>query len=263
MFGLFKPKLPIDDGEFEWLLACTKWFAQEFEGLERLQNTPLVRAHPDFFPPSRLNGHDRAVEIFEQVKAHANMSDWPCDLLIGDSDPELHVGVGIAVKMDSPQAPAGTFGAENGRVYISYNPAQLARPHDLVATFAHELAHYLMHSASSKPPGGEELEEHATDLCAVLLGFGAFSANGAKNFDQFQTEQEQGWQMRRMGYLSELSLVTAYALFVILSRADREVAEIELKPYLKSPFKKALAAIDDRLPNLAAALELIDLADWR
>jgi hypothetical protein len=262
MFGLFKPKLPIEDDEFEWMLACAKWFEQEFEGLDRLRQTPMVRSNSSFFPQSRKAGHDRALELFEQVKAHADMSDWPCELVVGDSDPNLHVAPGHAVKLDGPSVPAGTFGAENGTIIITYNPAQLGRPHDLIATFAHELAHYLMHSTPNRPPGGEELEEYATDLCAVFLGFGAFSANSAKNFEQFQTAQEQGWEMRNMGYLSELALTTAYALFVLITDADRKMAETELKPYLHSPFRKALAAIEKRAPDVRAAVEQVDLGDW-
>jgi hypothetical protein len=262
MFGLFKPKLAISDDEFEWMLACTKWFALEFEGMERLRQTPLVRSHPDFFPPSSTKGKARALEIFEQVKAHADMIEWQCDLLEGESDPDPHVATGIVLQRQGPSAPAGTFGALDGRATVTYDPIQLNAPHDLVATFAHELAHYLMHSASSRPPGGEVLEEHATDLCAVLLGFGAFSANSAATFEQFQTQSEQGWQMRRMGYLSELALVTAYALFVLLTNADKNSAMLELKTYLHAPFRKALSAIVLRAPDIVAEIEQADLNEW-
>jgi hypothetical protein len=262
MFGLLKPKLAISDDEFAWMLACTKWFTQEFEGIDRLRQTPLVRSHLDFFPPSQAQGHDRAREIFEQVKTLADMADWHCDLMIGESDPDPHIATGIALQREGPSAPGGTFGMQEDRVVITYNPDQLETPHDLVATFAHELAHYLMHSARSLPPGGEALEEHATDFCAVLLGFGAFSTNAAATFEQFQNEATQGWHMRRLGYLSELALVTAYALFVLLTDADKKIAMIELKPYLHAPFRKALAAIEHRAPDVVAEVERADLEAW-
>ena len=51
------------------------------------------------------------------------------------------------------------------------------RPESLISTFAHEFAHYLIHSVDAPTPGGEELEEHATDLVAVFMGFGVFLAS--------------------------------------------------------------------------------------
>jgi hypothetical protein len=139
----------------------------------------------------------------------------------------------------------------------------VARPHSLVATFAHELSHYLLHSAGTQPPGGRELNEHATDLGAVFMGFGTFLANSAKNFSQFQNESEQGWQMQSQGYLSENALVTSLALFVLLSDADEKAAERDLKNYLRGPFRKAIAATRKMHPDLGAALAAIDLAEWR
>lgn len=52
-------------------------------------------------------------------------------------------GVAAGVIKDAPQSPAGTFHAlgEEGAL-ITYHPNQLADPVALVATFAHELAHY-------------------------------------------------------------------------------------------------------------------------
>lgn len=35
------------------------------------------------------------------------------------------------------------------------------------------------------------------------------------------------------------------------------------KDYLRAPLRKALAAIDREYPDLAAALEQVDLTEWR
>jgi hypothetical protein len=216
-----------------------------------------------FFPPSKLEGHDRALELFGQVKALCGMTDWQCDLIPGTPERETKIATAHLLRLETRPPPLGTFSRVDGRYRITYRPSELARPHSLVATFAHELSHYLLHSVETLPPGGSELEEHATDLGAVFLGFGTFLANSAKNFSQFQNESEQGWQMLSQGYLSENALVTGLAIFVLLSSADEKAAERDLKDYLRGPFRKALAATRKMHPDLAASITAIDLSDWR
>ncbi len=263
MFGLFAKKLPIDEDEFEWICACCKWFSQEFDGMDRLKRTPAILANSAFFPRSTLTGEDRAKEIFHQVAVHADLTDWPCVLEPYDGERPMEVGPGLGLRHTSEPSPAGTFSYEDGQYLIRYDFALLTRPHDLIATFAHELSHYLLHSTQSLPPGGEELEEHATDLGAVFMGFGGFMTNSARNFSQFQTAESQGWENRQQGYLSELALTTAYALMTLLTDSDRNLAMIELKPYLQKPFNSALQVIEKRFPDLASSIEAIDLSEWR
>ncbi|MDB5704490.1 MAG: hypothetical protein JWN66_1606 [Sphingomonas bacterium] len=262
MLSLFKPRLPVDAEEFEWLLAGFAWLMREFGGVERIEVTPLVLPTLAFFPPSKLEGHDRALELFGQVKALCGMADWQCDLLPGAAERERQIVTAHALRHHS-SPPLGTFGHDNGRYYITYNPSTLAQPPSLVATFAHELSHYLLHTAETSPPGGRELREHATDLGAVFMGFGTFLANSAKSFRQFQNFGEQGWEMRGQGYLSENALVTALALFVLLSGTDAAAAERDLKDYLRKPFRAALAVIRRGYPHLAASIAAVDLGEWR
>jgi hypothetical protein len=263
MLGLFKARPPVDPEEYEWLLACFAWLMREFGGLERVRATPLVLPVTRFFPDSDLTGHDRALELFGQVKALCGMADWQCDLVPGERERESHITTAHLLRHHSKPPPLGTFSYADGRYRITYNPSELARPHALVATFAHELSHYLLHTAETRPPGGPELREHATDLGAVFMGFGSFLANTAKNFHQFRNESEQGWQMQAQGYLSENALVTGHALFVLVSGADEAAAQGDLKTYLRGPFRKAIAATQRTHPDLVAALATIDLAEWR
>ena len=258
MLGLFKARPPVDPDEYEWLLACFAWLMREFGGIERVRTTPLALPVTSFFPASKLEGHDRALELFGQVKALCGMTEWPCDLVPGVPERETHVARGQLLRHETPPPPLGTFGHADGRYYITYNPSVLERPHSLVATFAHELSHYLLHSVERLPPGGSELEEHATDLGAVFMGFGTFLANSAKNYHQTTTY----WQMRSQGYLSENALVTGLAIFVLLSGADEKAAERDLKDYLRGPFRKAIAATRKSYPDLAGSIAAIDLSDW-
>jgi hypothetical protein len=262
MLGLFQARLPIDTDEFEWMLACFRWFTIEFEADGHRHPNILTLPDAETFPPSRASGHRRAVELFEIVRQRAGMADWQCDLLSGPAERESRVATGLGLRHISKPAPLGTFGYADGRYRITYNPSDIARPESLVATFAHELAHYLLHTARTPPPGGRDLLEHATDLGAVYLGFGLFMANSAKDFAQFQDFGEQGWRMRSQGYLSEMALTTALAVFMRLSDSDAKAAERELKGYLRSPFRKALNAIDRLHPDLRSAVAAIELSDW-
>jgi hypothetical protein len=262
MLNLFRPRLPIDRDEYDWLLAVFAWLVQTVDRDRGYREARTILPTRDFFPPSSLEGHDRAVELFEQVRAHAGMTGWPCELVAGEAERETRIAVGHALKHEySP--PGGTFGHDGNSVVITYNPSALARPADLVATFAHELAHYLIHADGSLPPGGEALEEHATDVAAVFLGFGVFQANGAKNFAQFQTEAEAGWEMRRQGYLSEEALTAALAIFVRMAGEDADAAEAELKDYLRGGFRSTLKVLDRDYPDLRGTLETADLSGWQ
>ena len=78
---------------------------------------------------------------------------------------------------------------------ITYNPSLTDDIDAMIATFAHELGHYLMSTAKTAPPGGWELHELHTDLTAVYLGFGLFLANSARSFGQFQSAAK--WAGRR------------------------------------------------------------------
>lgn len=259
MFGL-SAKPPVDADEFDWLLACTAWLIPILGGEQAVRKHKLIL--PDDFPDPTARGHARAVELFDQVRAFADMREWPCDLVAGEEERGTRIADGFALKHETGAPPLGTFGKSGNGITITYRPSLLQQPENLVATFAHELAHYLLRAQPELPPGGEALEEHATDLAAVMLGFGSFMSNGAKSFRQFQNFGEQGWEMRSSGYLSESALVTGLALFVRLTDTDPKHASGALKDYLRKPFSRALKAIDKRMPNLWPALVAIDLKEW-
>lgn len=165
------------------------------------------------------------------------------------------------------QAPCGTFQVGEGlagrRGIITYNPGMAADQAGLVATFAHEFGHYLMATAAAAPPGGWELHELHTDLAAVYLGFGIFMANNARSFSQFQSGGEMGWSSSTRGYLSEGALVTATAIFQRLAGRDPMDAAPFLKDYLRKDLKRADRVLATRAPDMAAAIESVDLGEYQ
>ena len=259
MLSFFRARLPIDEGELEWQLASFKWLTAEFGNVG---DTPLVLPTPDFFAPAP--GRASPQDWFDAVRSLAGMNDWPCTLEAGERDRPKAAGNAHLLYHDGPPAPAGTFaqrGDESGarQIVITYNPDLEDDPAALIGTFAHELAHYLMYSATTAPPGGWDMHELHTDLCAVYMGFGIFLANGARDFRQYQSGGEMGWSSSVRGYLSEGALVTALAIFQLLAGRDPMAASPYLKDYLRTDLRRASKALARVAPDMAAAVAGADL----
>jgi hypothetical protein len=262
MISLFGPRLPVDGDELEWQLATFKWLRREFGGAP----AELVLPTPEWFPPSSRGGHGRVEDLFGHVRRSAGMEDWPCELRAGRSDRPIDARNALLLRHDGAPAPCGTFATAAGdgdrRVVITYNPALADDITAMIATFAHELGHYLMSTAVSDPPGGWALHELHTDLTAVWLGFGLFMANSARSFSQFQNATEAGWSSRTQGYLGEGALVTALAVFQRLAGRDPLDAGPWLKDYLASDLKGAARYLARHHPDMAVSVEAVDLAEY-
>jgi hypothetical protein len=236
---LFGRKSFLDPEDEAWHLDMWKFLLTHFGGIERLKHVPIVNATRKFFPPSEATGEARAEHIFGCVKGLAGMSEWPCKLLAQPERPQAHLGRLALLQPVKDQLPLGTFSARGGEVTITYDPASVREPAELVATFIHELAHYLLATVRSEVPGGEDMHEYATDLMTVFLGFAAFGANRAFNFSQHGDAFTQGWKWSRQGYLRERDWVFAIAVFLGLRGEKPETFKELLKPNLYSDMKAA------------------------
>jgi hypothetical protein len=248
----FTPKSVLDPDDEEWQLETWRWLLGHFGGLDDLRLSPLVTPSRAFFPPTEATGHARAEHIFGLVKQHADMAEWHCQLAAQPRRPQIQVGELAALKFDGGHA-AGTFGLDGNEVVITYDPATLDDPAALVATLAHELAHYRLATLPELPPGGAEMVEFTTDLTTVYLGFGLFGANCAFQFQQFQGVLSQGWSSSRQGYLSENEWSFALAVFCALRSEPIEAAKPFLKDHLFTGMRKAAAYLD-RNPTLLTPL---------
>ena len=264
MFSLFGSRLPIDDEELEFQLATFKWLIGQFG---EVGETPLILPTPEHFALSAAGGEAGVREIFDCVRLKAGMADWPCELRAGKRDRPTEAGNAHLLRHEGGQAPCGTFRVGTGLAgrhgIITYNPGMANDPAGLIATFAHELGHYLMATAAAAPPGGWALHELHTDLAAVYLGFGIFMANNARSFSQFQSGGEMGWSSSTRGYLSEGALVTATAIFQRLAGRDPLAASPFLKDYLRKDLKRAERALAKKAPDMAATVEGVDLSEYQ
>jgi hypothetical protein len=229
----FKRKSIVDADTAAWHIKSFAWLITEF-GPDRFAKTQLVLPKPGYFKADGKRDHNFAVRIFDQVKAYCGMSAWEVDLVVDDNP--LAVRTEISHAMVAPQKHAlGTFGVAGNRIQISYVPDLLTRPEQLIATFAHEFAHYLLATARSEPPCADDEKEFLTDLTAVYLGFGVFLANARFNFEGLT----YGWRMGRSGYLPEADLIFALALFIGGKGIDPNLVLGCLKPHLATMLRRA------------------------
>jgi len=206
------------------------------------------------FPQRGLQGHELVAAVFEVVKREAGLERWTCRLEAQEADPDARVGELVVVK--GIGGTAGTFSWPEGGPVITYNPKLEENPVALVATLAHELAHFLTRTFSEQLPAGPAVYEHATDVGTVFLGCGLFAANSRFEFSQYSATFSKGWQSQRRGYLTEPQILYALAIFCAL----REVPETELLPYLKShmrgSYKQARREVDERAAEFEALRKL-------
>ena len=247
---LFAPKPPIDRDEFEWLVACFAWLRTVLDDRD-VRPAIVLPGDP------ALGAAATAPELFAAVRELAGMADWPCRL---ERVEAFDAGDHRIVREGS--SACGTFSVEAGEAVIRYDAGMLSDPDSLAATFAHELCHYLL-LGRGDPPGGPDLMEHATDCAAAYIGFGVFQANAARHFEQWQDGTWAGWRASTAGYLSEQALVTAVAMFAALHGYSTEEAEEALKPYLRGDLRKARKAVSYDHPDFPAALDAVDLSQWR
>jgi hypothetical protein len=90
-----------------------------------------------------------------------------------------------------------------------------------------------------------------TDLLTVFLGLGIFTANSAFKFNQWTGGGKQGWEAKRLGYLTESMFGYALALFAWARGEDKpqwsKYLEGNVKYYFRSGLKYLEKTGDSKL----------------
>ena len=235
----FTRKPIVDADTAQWHVDNFAWLVATFGGNHAFADSVLALPKPGFFPVDGQEGHAKALHILERVKHYCGMGDWPVELVPDRNPAAERSTMSVAMPVHGKHA-VGTFSVSGNAVQISYVPALLARPDRLIATLAHELAHYLLATAPTSPPCEDDEHEFLTDLTAAYLGFGVFMANSVFEFEAIQDGPMQGWRYGRSGYLPEQDLVFATALFIAVKELDPHPAYQSLKPHLAKLLKRAL-----------------------
>jgi hypothetical protein len=225
----------------EWHRDCWQWMRGHLTTPDAPFPQSVILPSPKHFQPIEGEGHARAEGVLAQVKTLMGLSAWPCVLV---ERQQVNVQLGeFMVTQPIGKMAAGTFEVEDGEVYITYDPDLLRRPYNLVATFAHELAHYVLHTLPDLPPGADEepgIEELATELAVAGFGFGVIAANAAFGHEVSLTTQRVG----ASGYFSEEQWVFALATQLRLCEDDPAPARGYLKSHLAKKLDAALKRLD-------------------
>jgi hypothetical protein len=200
------PKPFLDATRREWQFATFAWLLRNSGGFPKFIETTLVLPIEDHFPDRGMKGHAGVAALFRRVRDHAGMADWPC-----------------TVEPETRRPPARGGGTDRIPI-IRYKPDSL-EPAPLVATFAHELARYLVETFDEPNPGGDALLEPAVEIAAVFMGFGLFMANAAVYGDSF--------------HLNEGEVVHALALFCLLRKLPPDTVSPHLNPHLRKYLRLA------------------------
>ncbi|MES9945638.1 MAG: hypothetical protein ABW080_11825 [Candidatus Thiodiazotropha sp.] len=240
MWSLFRKKPLLSEQDTLFQIECFKWLLTHFGGDDFYQEVQLVLPTKEYFPATVDSKESAAQATLQQVMKLAGMENWPVTLQAQEEDPNLHVAPTLIVK-NVEQNSLGTFSVnEKNEATITYNPKITVNPTQMVATFAHELSHYLTGTAPEPPPGGWENWEFATDIGATFLGFGIFQANAAFNFQQYSSAGVSGWQTSGGGYLTELEHSYSLAIFLLLKEISPNIAFPHCDTNVRSYLKKAL-----------------------
>jgi hypothetical protein len=175
-----------------------QWLADQF-GIERLLGARVILPTEEFFPDPYLPVEDRARRIFRRVCEYMQISPASIDLEFCD-DVLMPGAVGHYERGD--------------RTTIRIAASQLLDPLKLVATLAHELAHYLLLGQGRLTENTPD-HEWVTDLLPVFLGLGIFGANAVLSEKSEQTGHIGWWSMSRQGYLPARILGYALGLFAL------------------------------------------------
>jgi hypothetical protein len=259
---LFGPKRPVDLEEWEWLLAGFKWLAREFPDLSASRTLALPERA--YFPALSGEPTAQAEELLGHVKKIAGLANWPVRLI--PIEPPRRGQVNNVAALQSEKGACGSFRlmrTTEGLPFaeIRYTLDQLNNAAGLIATFAHELAHYLLHTRTNPIPGGDPVEELFTDLTSVWLGFGIFLGNSARYAGHVDEGGGRGWFVSGWrGYLGERMLMTALVLSELLAERDPAVASPYLKNYLQTDLRMAQRYAARR--DLRLEMEAVDLSDF-
>jgi hypothetical protein len=230
-----RPHVEPDDEA--WLIECWRWLNGVLGPVDGDPPRTLLLPVKQNFPATEAKGHARATHYFKLVQRFAGLADRHYELVRQAERPNL--GQSVAFGAVETRGADGTYSVRGNTARVTYDPSILADPVKTVAVFAHELAHDILLSQPSEPPGGPDMEEFATDLATAHLGFGLFGANVAFDFRQFTDFDRQGWSYSRTGYLGENEWGFAIALFLALQ--NKGTGEIEgcLKPHVLTVVRRA------------------------
>jgi hypothetical protein len=206
----FAPQCPVNEEQQRWIEQSSSWLVNEFEIQPR--DVVVVLPTPEFFPDTYRALEVDVERLLKRLCNYMGVSRDRLELeLFSDKSKDLRSH--LPLFESSGRGVAGQFtNASAGPIRIRISTDHLSDPTSLVATIAHELGHVLL-LADGRISKDQKDHEHLTDLLTVWCGLGVFTANSAFKFNQWSGGLKQGWESRRLGYLTEQMFGYALAWF--------------------------------------------------
>lgn len=250
--SLFRSKPLLDEPTVAWLFDCYAWALGQFDAQVFREESVLVLPNDRFFPGRVDSVEGMAELIFDRVKGYAGVAHWPTRLADGRqcaTEPQAQLLVAGALRGSRGAMPGEV--AESQRLVVPYDPAMINNPEAMIASFAHQLAHYLATLAEEPPPGGEQNWTHATEVLAVFLGFGLMFANSAFNVRIQRCGSCGAPPVDRKSFLSQYDTIYALAIFCLLKGIPNRAVLPHLKSPLRRFYKRAVREISANEAGLA------------
>lgn len=215
----FAPQCPVDEKQQLWIEQSSAWIVKQFEIQAR--EVVVVLPTSEFFPDTYRAEEEDVDALLKRVCDYMSVSRDRLELeLFSDKSKEMRNH--LPMFESSGRGAAGEYVSSAGQIKIRISTDHLDDPMSLIAVIAHELAHVLL-LADGRISRERKDHEHLTDLLTVWSGLGIFTANSTFKFRQWSGGFKQGWESRRLGYLTEQMFGYALAWFAF-TRGERRPA---------------------------------------
>ncbi len=240
-----------------WMFDVYSWALRNLNAEVFFEHTILVCPSNAHFPGHVDSPLAMADLIFKRVVDFAGLNHWPLRLEPESSieslvTPQLQIGG----ELRGTGTLTITTQSSNDGLVVPYSSDLLRDPEVLIATYAHNLAHYLGSAVQEPPPGGLENWPHITELLAVFLGFGAIMANTAFTTKIRSCASCAGPSVERTNYLSQYDMTYALAIFANLKDIPANQVSAVLKKTLRPFYKRAHQEVKHRRDDLERLLAL-------
>lgn len=231
----------VNDAHARWIAESFAWIARTLGPVHFFEEAPLVLPTRDFIDAPPETSHRTAGIVFGQVKELMGVGDWPCQL----EEAPLHHGATpvsdrLMLQPAEDYSALAMFEIDESGVTIRYDPAMLDHPRLLIATFAHELSHYILAPHYEDSPYDMGLFEQLTDLMAIAAGFGVFVLETCF----VSRSGVGGWSVERNGYLRPEDATFALALFIRATGESEEDALVHLSGPKADRLRDGLRQLD-------------------
>ncbi|MEW6992398.1 hypothetical protein AADZ91_17145 [Colwelliaceae bacterium 6441] len=235
--NIFKVKPLVDDNTRQWIFDTFSWAIEHFNIQVFQQETRLVLPTNDYYPGRVASVEEMAKNIFDHTLNYAGMKNWPFELISPHQTISLELPllkVNNALRGEKAEI---AIADEQQSIPLTFNPAQINQPQDLIASYAQQLATVLVLQQKVLPPGGKDLIPQAIDVLACVMGFGVIFANTAYQF-KGGCGSCYNPKANRQAALPEHEMLYCLAVFNHLKNIDNKHVIPHLKSHLRGEYKK-------------------------